>query len=312
MNKTHANILSGLRLFHPRGPIAAAEFRFTIIDVVIMLTIILPTACMIVFCLWRYRRSRAAKFDPEFTRSRPLEIAMWGVPLVTVAVLGFFSWQGVFRVNPYGPSALNRRHGLAVMPPGLNATRPLRINVVATDWQWLFIYPNQHIATLNTLVVPQNRNIDFRLTATSVVNDFYIPQLIGMIDVMPGMRTKDAMRADRIGVWNGFSADISGAGLSWMRFKTHVVSPRDFKTWVAATRARVHHLSYAKFETIAQPTIDLNDKPSYFSQVSPHLFSRIVTAAMNGKIYPVPMALTKKMAKDVARNAPYLAGRSHS
>ena len=288
------------RLFNPAGPIAGAELRFTIIDVVVMLFIILPTAVMIGLFLWRYRRSRGAVYDGIWSRSIPFEIAMWGIPLAIVALLAYFSLQGTFEVNPYGPTALANRSTTVGRPQALT------VDVVATDWQWLFVYPKQHIAMVDELVIPTDRDIAFRLTSTSVVNDFYIPQLIGMIDVMPGMRTKDITRVTRPGTYEGFSADLSGAGFSWMRFRTHVVSPAAFQKFVSKVRARHGNLTYARFERLAQPTINLNQKPEYFSAVMPHLFSRIVDAALKGKTYPTPYGLTEHMARDARKRAPYL------
>lgn len=298
---------SGIRLFDPVGTVARAEWRFTVIDVLIMLCIILPTLVFIIIAMWRFRASRAAKFDPEFTHSVRLELLMWGVPLAAVIALGYFSWQGVFRVNPYAPTALNRKTSLAKAPPSAaGSAHPLIINVVATDWQWLFIYPNQKLATLNTVYIPTNRTVVFRLTATDVVNDFYIPQLVGMIDVMPGMRTKDVMRVDRPGKWIGFSADISGAGFAWMQFPTHVLSPAAFKAWVASTKAGSNHLSYADFEKIARPTINIHHHHVVYADVVPHLFRRVITAAMDGKTYQTPIFLTKDMVRNKRDHAGYL------
>jgi cytochrome o ubiquinol oxidase subunit 2 len=301
-----------LRLLHPDGPIAVTSLRLSVIDVLIMLCIILPTGIFVAISLWRFRAARKARYDPGFTHSVRLEVLMWGVPFAAVATLAYFSWRGVFLVNPYAPTALGQRKSLLAMPDRPGTGNPLVIDVVATDWQWLFIYPDQHIATLNTLSLPAGRNIEFRLTATDVVNDFYIPQLIGMIDVMPGMRTKDMMRADRPGVWQGFSADISGAGFSWMQFPTRVMTQAGFAAWVAKTQAAPRHLDYARFRSIARPTIDLRGVTRNFSAVQPHLFSRIVHAAMNGATDTTPMFLSESMRRDLARRAPYLSGYPHS
>ncbi|MDX5932886.1 ubiquinol oxidase subunit II [Acidiphilium acidophilum] len=296
-----------IRLFDPVGTIARAEWRFTVIDVLIMLCIILPTLIFILIAMWRYRASRQAKYDPEFTHSVRLELLMWGIPLIAVIALGYFSWQGVFGVNPYNPTILNRKTSAANPPPGgAVAVHPLIINVVATDWQWLFIYPKQKIATLNTVYVPTGRTVEFRLTATDVVNDFYIPQLIGMIDVMPGMRTKDVMRVDHPGKWIGFSADISGAGMSWMQFPTHAVSAADFKTWVAKVKGGTSRLSYAAFEKLARPTVNITHHHAIYADVEPHLFRHVITAAMDGKTYRTPIFLTKDMLRNKRDHAGYL------
>ncbi|MBW4092300.1 MAG: cytochrome C oxidase subunit II [Proteobacteria bacterium] len=286
------------RLFHPAGPLAQAEVRFTLIDVGVMLCLILPTFLMILWCLWRYRRTRQGAYNPKWSRSRPIEIAMWVIPFLTVAVLAFVSFRGVYQLDPYHPRALGT--GPPLGPP-------LRVDVIATDWQWVFIYPKQHIATIDELVVPVGRNVKFRLTSTAVVNDFYIPQLAPMIDVMPGMRTENALRIGRPGAWRGFSANLSGAGFSWMIFQTRGVPPSAFKAWVRKVEQSPDHLTYARFETVAKPSINLLHTPAYFSAATPGLFRHVITAARAGKVYPVKEDLTKHMAIAARRHAAYLA-----
>lgn len=309
MVKTREHVL---RLFYPHGVISVVEYRFTVIDVVIMLAIILPTTLFIAFSLWRFRISRNATYDPNFTHSVKLEILTWGVPFIAVVALAYFSWQGVFRVNPYAPTALVRPGVKLGAPPTRGKFHPLVINVIATDWQWLFIYPRQGIATLNTLDVPVGRNIEFRLTATDVVNDFYIPQLVGMIDVMPGMRTKDIMRVDQTGTWRGRSFNFSGAGFAWMQFPTHVLTLTAFRAWVAKQKAAPHRLTYARFSAIARPTVNLNSRHADFSHVAPHLFMRVIQAAEDGVTYVTPMALTAHMVTNDKNHAGYLTDYAHT
>lgn len=286
------------RLFDPKGPVAGASLIFTVTDVAVMATIIVPTALFILWCLWRYRRSRSANYDPNFTHSTKLEILLWGVPVLTVAGLFVVSFIGTFAVDPYGP------HVLHTSPKSGNSGS-LTVDVIATDWQWIFVYPKQHVATVDRLVVPAHRNIDFRLTSTSVVNNFFIPQLTDMIDVMPGMRTKDAMRANHKGRYEGFSANFSGAGFAWMRFETDVVSRHNFAKFVVKTGQSSKSLTYADFEHLARPTINIHETPLYFTAPAPNLFSRVIQAARNGKTYPVPARLTENMAHDLHANAVY-------
>jgi cytochrome o ubiquinol oxidase subunit 2 len=284
------------RLFHPKGPVAAAALKFTFIDVGVMLLIILPTFIMICVFIWRYQRRRNAHYDPVWAHSMPIEFLVWGAPLVIVAILAVFSYQSVVQVNPYDPTVLNGPNHT-----GAAAEPPLLVDVITTDWQWFFIYPAQHIATIDELVVPKGRNVRIRLTSTSVTNDFYIPQLAPMMDVMPSMQTQDAFRADTRGTFTGFSADFSGAGFAWMQFATHVVSGDEFKTWVGTvqqgqTQPNDGVLSYALFQKLAHPTLNIGAKPRYFSGVDPTVFDTTMIAARRGVTYPVPGDLTEKMA----------------
>jgi cytochrome o ubiquinol oxidase subunit II len=270
------------RLFHPVDSIANVEWHYTIVDVAVMLLIILPITFMIALFLWRYRKSRNAAYAPNWSHSLGLELLMWGVPLIVVAILGYYSYESAMLVNPYAPTVLAK---------SADAEAPLQVDVVTTDWQWLFIYPQQGIATIDDLVVPQGRVVELRLTSASVVNDFFIPQVAPMIDVMPGMRTKDAFQVNRVGNYEGYSADFSGEGFSWMQFSTRIVAPSDFNAWVGQTQASPNKLGYAQFRLLARPTVNVGAKPAYFSGVDSDLFDQVYNAAQKGVVYPVPADL---------------------
>jgi cytochrome o ubiquinol oxidase subunit 2 len=280
------------RLFHPKGPVAAAQLHFTLLDVGIMLLIILPTTAMLCLFIWRYAKVRKAAYDPDWSHSLILELLIWGAPVAIVAALAIFTYESVIEVNPYDPT---------VLPAATPAQAPLEVDVITTDWQWFFIYPQQHIATIDDLVLPKGRVVRMRLTSTSVMNDFFIPQLAPMIDVMPGMQTQDAFSADGPGTFEGFSADFSGAGFAWMQFSTRVVSGDQFNTWVARIQAGQAQpnrgaLSYDLFVKLAHPTLNIGAKPGYFATVDPAVFDHAVDDALRGVTYAVPGDLTEKMA----------------
>ncbi len=285
-------VLSGcgaeFRVFHPAGPVANSEYHFTILNTAVMMVIIIPTTILTIVFALRYRKSKNAAYDPSFSHSMVLELLMWGVPLIIVVILTFCTYASVFDVNPADPLALDNQND-----PGA-VSAPLDVDVITTDWQWVFIYPAQHIATIDDLVVPQGRTVRLRLSSATVVNDFYIPQVAPMIDVMPGMVTHDAFRVNRVSSFEGFSADFSGAGFSWMQFSTRIVSPADFTAWVAKTQSARDHLDYARFMQIAQPTINETAAPHYFSNADPNLFADIDMAVMNGQVFPVPADLDAK------------------
>ncbi|MHB1567401.1 MAG: ubiquinol oxidase subunit II [Acidiferrobacter sp.] len=290
----------GFVLFHPRGPIATAELHFMTIDVLVMSAVVGFTGLLVAFFIWRYRKSSGkGRYDPQWSHSNLLEVLVWGIPLSIVGFLAYYSYKGTFAINPYNPTVLARAPIGA--PAMTGATRPsarthtLDVDVITTDWQWVFIYPHQHIAAVDKLVVPVHTTVRFRLTSATVVNDFFIPQLVGEIDVMPGMRTKQAMRVSTIGTYHGFSADYSGGGFSWMNFVTQAVSPDQFHQWVRRMQQQPRHLTYAAFNRLATPTINLHETPRYFSDVSSGLFDHIIRTVMMGKVYATPLFMTMNM-----------------
>jgi cytochrome o ubiquinol oxidase subunit II len=304
------------RLFHPDGAIANLELQSTIIDTAVMLLIILPVAVLICVFMWRYRKSANAAYDPHWSHSLTLEVLVWGVPFVTVCALAFFSYRSTLAVNPYAPSVLGvaalpaksqvaatasqTMPGMAMPDPTGSSEAPLQIDVITTDWQWFFIYPQLHIATIDELVVPQGKDVQLSMTSATVVNDFFVPELAPMMDIMPGMRTVDTFRSKDLRNYEGFSADFSGAGFAWMQFATRVVTPQDFNGWVSSVQASPNHMSYADFERLARTTINIGAKPSYFSSVEPGLFAHVYDEVRQGKVYPVPDDLTETMSANAA------------
>lgn len=305
----------GFWLLHPKGAIARTEWHTTVLDVAVMGGVVLVAGGLVAAFLWRYRvGSGSRKYDPTYTSSLVIELLVWGVPLMIVGYLSYFSVKSVFATNPYNPLAI--RHALArprqtdeamgrradpalvsATAPGAHAPRALRVDVVTTDWQWVFIYPRQGIATVDELVVPVRTPVKFDLTSATVVNDFFIPELVGEIDIMPGMRTKQAMIASRTGLYHGYSDDFSGGGFSWMGFSTHVTGRAQFNGWVRRVRAAPDHLTYARFGQIARPTINLAQRVRYFSQVQKGLFDHVIERVMEGKVYRTPLAMTEDMTK---------------
>lgn len=277
-------------IFDPKGVGASASYTYMMIDVGVMLAIVGITALLIIWFLWKYRKSnKHADYDGKWSHSNVLEIAFWGIPIAAVA---FLSWavaiNGSFAVNPYNPTAVTKH----VKPHG----DPIDVDVIATDWQWLFIYPQfHHIAIANKLIVPAHTPVFFKLTSTAVTTDFFVPQLLGMIDVMPGMRTKDALMSNQIGRYQGIAADYCGAGTSWMLFKTDVVSKTDFEHWAKGLENNPRSMDYQQFNRFAEPYINVAEKQPEWGRVEPGLFNHVILEVMDGKKWPLPMFMTENM-----------------
>ena len=184
-------------------------------------------------------------------------------------MLGLLTWISTHTLDPYRP--LSRIDANRPIP---ESTKPMIVEVVAMDWKWLFIYPEQGIATVNELVAPIDRPIRFKITSQSVMNSFFIPALAGQIYAMPGMETKLNAVINKPGVYDGFSANYSGAGFSGMRFKFHGVSDGDFDKWVATTRAGGGALNRDDYLTLAQPSE--RDPVRRYSNVPVDLYKAIL------------------------------------
>ena len=211
-----------MNILDPQGPVAAADKMILIDSIAIMLAIVVPTIIAIFAFAWYFRASNTKAFYwPDWEYSGRLELVVWSIPALTIILLGGVAWIGAHQLDPARP---------------VEGTGPgITIQAVSLDWKWLFIYPDQRIATVNTLTVPVGAPLHFQLTSASVMNVFFIPQLGSMIYTMNGMRTRLNLRADEVGTLRGLSAHFSGDGFPDMLFDVHVVSQPDFATFASNT-----------------------------------------------------------------------------
>jgi cytochrome o ubiquinol oxidase subunit 2 len=207
-------------ILDPAGPVGAGE-RIILFDAMaIMLAIVIPTmVCTLLFAWWFRASNTRAKYLPDWNYSGRLEMLVWSIPALVVLFLGGIAWESSHELDPERP---------------LSDAKPLEIQVVSLDWKWLFIYPQQHIASVNHLLIPVGRPVHFELTSATVMNSFFIPQLGSQIYTMAGMATELNLQADRAGQYAGLSAQFSGDGFSDMRFSVDAVAPEKFSAWVAS------------------------------------------------------------------------------
>jgi len=239
-----------LVVMKPSGDIAAQQAQLVVTSTLLMLIIIIPVIALTLLFAWRYRQSnQEAIYTPDWDHSTKLELLIWGAPLLIIIALGALTWISTHKLDPYRP--LDRIDAARALPADV---KPLEVQVVALDWKWLFIYPEQGIATVNELAAPVDRPIRFRITASTVMNSFYVPALAGQIYAMPGMETSLHAVINQAGVYDGFSANYSGAGFSHMRFKFQGLSDADFTKWVDSNKAQGAPLDRAVYTELEKPS----------------------------------------------------------
>jgi cytochrome o ubiquinol oxidase subunit 2 len=253
----------------PKGPIAEGERQILFNSLGIMLAIVIPTILATLGVAFWFRSSnRRARYLPDFAYSGRLEMIVWSIPAMTVLLVGGVAWIGSHDLDPRKPLASD--------------VAPLRVQVVSLDWKWLFIYPDQGIATVNQLTIPVGTPVSFELTSSGVMNSFFVPQLGSQIYTMAGMTTRLQLQADHAGTYRGLSANFSGDGFADMRFGVDVVPARDFERWLdAAARATGPVLDAAAYGDLAKPSRTL--PPQIYRAVAPGLFDNIVNAGMHGR-----------------------------
>jgi cytochrome o ubiquinol oxidase subunit 2 len=272
-----AILLSGCKLvvMSPSGDVAVQQRDLIVASTLLMLLIIIPVMALTVIFAWRYRQSNPnATYDPDWHHSTRLEVVIWAAPLAIVIVLGAMTWVSTHLLDPYRP--LDRIDATRTVPED---TEPLLVEVVALDWKWLFIYPELGIATVNELAAPVDRPITFHITASSVMNSLSIPALAGQVYAMPGMQTKLHAVINHAGVYDGLSANYSGAGFSDMRFKFHGVSPAEFDQWVGQARASGNTLGRSEYTELERPSSRVAVRR--FATVAPDLFHAILNRCVD-------------------------------
>jgi cytochrome o ubiquinol oxidase subunit II len=261
----------------PHGDIAVQQAQLVVTATLLMLLIIVPVMALTLFFAYKYRQSnQSATYTPDWDHSTKLELVIWGAPLLIIIALGAITWISTHKLDPFRP--LDRIDAQRPVPAG---TKPLVVNVVSLDWKWLFIYPEQGIATVNELAAPVDRPIEFRITSSNVMNAFYVPALAGMVYSMPAMETKLNAVINRAGSYEGISANYSGAGFSDMRFQFLGLSDGDFAAWVASNRKSGEALTRAAYLQLEQPSH--KEPVRRYGKVEDGLYLAILNRCVDGQ-----------------------------
>ena len=257
-------------LLHPAGAVAAQQGHLIVVSTVLMLLVIIPVMALTVVFAWRYRKSNSkATYAPDWDHSTQLELVIWAVPLLIIIALGAVTWINTHTLDPYRPlRRLDATRRVAV------GAKPLVVEVVALDWKWLFIYPEQGIAVVNDLAAPVDVPVTFKITASSVMNSFFIPSLAGQIYAMPGMETELHAVMNHPGDYDGFSANYSGTGFSDMRFRFHGLSANEFERWVQSAKAGGQKLDRQGYLELEWPSE--NDPVRRYASVADGLYDSIL------------------------------------
>ncbi|QKJ86167.1 cytochrome o ubiquinol oxidase subunit II [Paramixta manurensis] len=254
-------------LLNPKGQVAMEQRSLILTAFGLMLIVVIPAVLMAVVFAWKYRASNTnAKYSPNWSHSNKVEAVVWTVPILIIVFLAILTWKSTHALEPSKPLASD--------------AKPIEIDVVALDWKWLFIYPEQGIATVNQIAFPANTPVSFKITSNSVMNSFFIPTLGSQIYAMAGMQTQLHLIANEPGTFDGISANFSGRGFSGMKFKAIATPDKAaFDQWVAKAKQAPNTLTTMDdFEKLAAPS---EDHPvEYFSSANPELFKQVIDKFM--------------------------------
>lgn len=255
-------LLSGCKwaLMDPQGPVGQAEKSLIITAVLLMLLVVVPVIVLTLVFAWHFRASnKKAIYRPDFHHSTAIEIIVWVVPCLIILALGILTWKTTHALDPYKPLVAQ------------NNEKPIKVDVIALDWKWLFVYPDLHIASVNEMAMPVGTPVDFHITSGTVMNAFFIPQLGTQIYAMGGMQTEVHLAADQPGTYRGLSANFSGDGFSGMTFNAIALDKAGFDGWVAKVRQSNQTLDKQSFAQLSKPSE--NVPPTFYGSVDGDIFA---------------------------------------
>lgn len=254
-----------IAVLEPKGIIGDKERELIITASLLMLIVVIPVFVLTWAFAWKYRESNEkAKHAPNWEHNYIAEYCWWGVPVVIIVILAITTWKSSHDLNPFKPI--------------VNGKKPLSIQVVALNWKWLFLYPEQGIATVNYVQFPENTPINFEITSDAPMNSFWIPQLGGQIYAMPAMRSKLHLIATESGSFRGVSANISGTGFAGMRFTAVASTQEEFNQWVQTVKQSPKHLDLKTYNQLAEPS-EYNPA-EYYLLMQEDLFDQIMMKYM--------------------------------
>lgn len=228
-------------LLFAKGIIAIKERDLLFIIQAIMLLVVIPVYILTFVFSWKYQaHNPRGKYNPDLDENTLAEVIWWGLPLVITLIIGILTWIKTYELDPFRPLESEKK--------------PVKIQVIALQWKWLFLYPEEKIASLNYVHVPEKTPINFEITSDAPMNSFWIPQLGGQIYAMPSMRTKLHLIADEPGLYNGSSANLSGKGFAGMRFLCEASNEEDYLKWIEEQKQSQNTLDMKKYEELAQPS----------------------------------------------------------
>lgn len=251
-------------VLQPAGPIAEKERNIIIFCALLSTVVVVPVFTLLIYFAWKYREGNNAPYSPDLGGNAAAETVWWLIPIAIISVISVVTWRSTYALDPFKP---------------ISSPNPtIHVEVVALDWKWLFIYPNQDVASVNEVAVPVNTPVDFELTSDTVMTSFWAPQLGGQMYAMPGMQTQLNLEASKPGNFHGLAANISGSGFAGMDFTVKSMPKSSYNAWIVSAKHTDKQLNDGSYALLARPSSYV--LPSYYSSVEPNLYDTIMLKYM--------------------------------
>jgi cytochrome o ubiquinol oxidase subunit 2 len=257
---------TSIPVLQPKGIVGQKERDLMYLSLLLSVIVVVPVFILLFVFSWKYSENnvKRKKYHPDWDGSRLYESIWWAIPFFIIAVLAVITWNSSHSLDPFKPLSAQ--------------AKPVEVEVVALDWKWLFIYPQQNIASVNFMQFPVNTPVDFKITSDAPMNSFWIPQLGSQIYAMPGMSTSLHLMAGEAGDYRGKSANISGKGFSQMTFTARASSDNEFNKWINKVKKHQNPLTKNQYDKLAQPS--QNNPTSFYSAADPGLYDYVINKYM--------------------------------
>jgi cytochrome o ubiquinol oxidase subunit 2 len=254
-----------LQLLNPQGYIAQQQSKILIGALILAACIGIPVVGIVFFVVFHFSEdNKKSKYNPNWSSSKFLTAVWWVVPTLIILFLGIINWKTAHQLDPYKPITAS--------------AKPITIQVVALQWKWLFIYPEQRIATVNFIEIPVNTPVNFQLTADAPMNSFWIPSLAGQIYAMAGMTTQLHILASKQGDFPGGAAEINGEGFSGMNFTVRSTTHENFDKWVTTVQKTGEPLTLSSYNKLSQPST--YNPRAYYYYADRNLYNEVIQKFM--------------------------------
>ncbi|MBP9761575.1 ubiquinol oxidase subunit II [Candidatus Saccharibacteria bacterium] len=262
-------LVRGLEIpvFQTRGEIAHRQRNLLVFAIALAGLVLVPVYVMLFAFAWRYRAGHSREYRPEWDSDKRYEAVWWGIPIAIISVLAVVTWVTSHSLDPYKPLA--------------SSQAPLKVQVIALQWKWLFIYPEQRVASVGEVAFPVGRPVEFTITSDAPMNSFWIPQLAGQVYAMSGMSTKLNISADQAGDYRGMSSNLSGKGFADMTFTAKAMDTKEFTRWLQSTRSAKQTLDPTSYAKLARPRVSAIQ---YYGAVDPIVYENAIMKYMSGSM----------------------------
>ncbi len=255
-------------VLQPQGIIAEQQFQLILITTLLSVFVVIPVFILLFTIAWKYREGNTkAKYEPEFEGSKWLEAIWWGVPCLIIVVLGVITFISTHALDPYKQLDSDKK--------------PVEVQVISLQWKWLFIYPEEGVATVNYLNIPEDTPVNFTITSDAPMNSFWVPALGGQVYSMTGMSTKLHLMADSVGTYQGASANLSGDGFAGMKFVVNSKTQSEFEAWLEESKKSQNFLTSITYNELREPS--KNDPQKTFGLVEGGIYEAVIMKYMSPK-----------------------------